>query len=501
MSGGIEKGALKFANAVFCLLGVFFTLLLIHYIANYEKHWYGTQSILIHYALPLAVAALAFSAVKLPPALRINVALMVFCFAVPAYGFESVLAISKVLAPAAETIIPDAANVDPQEGFKKFRALRERGIDVIPRMSPYQWAVSQLGGGAVTQRSRFTVGGKEFWPLGSISNRKVLMCRNYGKDDKEDWITHDTDEHGFNNPRGIWQEGTFEVLALGDSQTYGECVQPGRSYVDLVRRAFPRTLNLGMRGNGPALMLASLREYGPAVKPRYVLWFFAELGDMSELLNERTMPFVMEYLHGDNTQGLLGRQADIDRLLSHVAVERMKQWEEAVSTGTDPAGPRLNDLDRNRVLDLVLQIVKLWNIRHRLGLTTDAYTGELREENFALLAAILKKARDEAASWGGTLVFVYTPSPQRYLPQLGRTEYYDKVYAEAMKRAAQLGVPIVDLRKALETSSTPERYFLKLPHAWGRPRHKGILPVGHFNEEGHDLAARTLVHALSGPSK
>jgi hypothetical protein len=490
VSGSFEKGALKFANAVFVLVGVFFALLLAHYIANYEKHWYGTQSILIHYAFPLAVAALAFSAVKLQPALRINVALTVFCFAVSAYGFESYLAVSKVLSPPL--IIPDAGASDPRSGFERFKvlsaALRERGIVLIPRMNPSQWATLQVDG---TQRSRFVVDGKEFWPLGSISNRKSLMCKNYG----EDWITLDLDEHGFNNPRGVWSAGAADVIALGDSQTFGECVQAGRSYVDLVRRAFPRTLNLGMRGNGPTLMLASLQEYGPAVKPKYVLWCFAELGDMSELLNERTMPFVMDYLRGDKTQGLLGRQADIDRLLDQVAVERMKQWEEAARGVTDSGG-----VDLRRLLDLGLglQIVKLWNIRQRLGLVADAYTGELREENFDLLAAILKKARDQTASWGGTLVFVYTPSPQRYVVERGQVEHDNKVHAEVMKRVKRLGMPIVDLREALEAAPDPTRYFLKIPFPSQQDK---PIPVGHFNEEGHALAARTVVEALAGLSK
>ena len=484
--------ALKFANAVFCLVGIFFSLLLIHYVLDYQKHLYGTLSILAYYVMPTTIAALAFVGLTLKPSLRINIALMVFFCAVPAYAIESGLAISKTFGPPpADPIVPDAANVNPRSGFEQFKAMRDRGIDVIPRMSPYQWAVLQLDG---TRRSRFTVGGKEFWPLGSISNRTVLMCHNLG----ESWITHESDEYGFNNPRGIWHARTFEVLALGDSHTYGECVPPDRNFVALIRQAYPRTVNLGMRGNGPTLMLASLREYGPATKAKYVLWFFNELGDMSELLNERTMPFTMQYLYGDPRQRLLDRQAEIDRLLGGVAQERMKNWE-VVTTGE---GART--IDRAKVFDLALQIAKLWNIRQRFGLAVNTYPGELRDDNFDLLAAILMKARQETASWGGTLVFIYVPSPQRYLPELGQTQYYNRVYAEAMKRAQQLDVPTIDLRRALETSPAPSRYFLKLPHTfysfWGQPRTE-ILPIGHFSEEGHALNARTVVEALAGLSK
>ena len=484
--------AVKFANLVFCLIGAFFLVLLIHYTIDYEKHWYGWKSILLYYAMPVTVAGLTFAGLRLKEAVRINIALLVVFCAVPVYAIESVLAISKTFGhPPPDPVVPNAAEINPRSGFEQFVAMRARGMDVILRMSPYQWPVLRVDG---TRRSRFVVDGEEFWPLGSISKRTVLMCHNLG----ESWITHNTDEHGFNNPRGIWGAKRMEILALGDSHTYGECVQPGRSYVDLVRRTFPHTLNLGMRGNGPALMLASLQEYGPTTKAKYVLWFFNELGDMSELLNERTMPFLMQYLSSNQRQGLLNRQGEIDRLLGEAVKERMSKWE-AASMGEAP-----RTIDRAKVLNLSIQIAKLWNVRQRFGLAVDTYPGDLREENFDLLADILKKARNEVASWDGILVFIYTPSPRRYIPDLGEAEYYDKVHHEVMKRAIQLDLPIVDLRKVLEASPTPSRYFLKLPHTfytfWGQPRTE-ILPVGHFTEEGHALNAHELAQALLKLSK
>ena len=55
----------------------------------------------------------------------------------------------------------------------------------------------------------------------------------------------------------------------------------------LVRQHYPATLNLGIAGDGPLMMLATMREYLDEINPKIVLWFYCEDNDLVELLGER----------------------------------------------------------------------------------------------------------------------------------------------------------------------------------------------------------------------
>src|SRR5262245_26182995 len=69
-----------------------------------------------------------------------------------------------------------------------------------------------------------------------------------------------------------------------------------------------RTLNLGIQGDGPLTMLATLREFGPILKPGIVLWCFFEGNDLGDLIVERQSPLLRRYLTFGFTQRLFERQ-------------------------------------------------------------------------------------------------------------------------------------------------------------------------------------------------
>src|SRR5207253_2124342 len=119
-------------------------------------------------------------------------------------------------------------------------------------------------------------------PLGGISNRLTVFCNEAG-----DYVKYRSDEHGFNNPPGIWSDGKAEIAAIGDSFVQGTCVPTDQPLVGVIRTEYPGTLNLGMSGNGPLLELATFEEYVTTVKPRIVLWFFFETNDLTDLAAER----------------------------------------------------------------------------------------------------------------------------------------------------------------------------------------------------------------------
>ena len=63
-------------------------------------------------------------------------------------------------------------------------------------------------------KSTLSVGGVELQPLGGIARVLTVHCNESGS-----WVTFQSDEHGFRNPLGLWQSGTLDIAAVGDSFT------------------------------------------------------------------------------------------------------------------------------------------------------------------------------------------------------------------------------------------------------------------------------------------
>ena len=153
-------------------------------------------------------------------------------------------------------------------------------------------------------------------PLAGIALRPTVLCNEVGP-----YVVYESDEHGFNNPAGSW-DGPVRVVALGDSFTHGRCVPPEKNLVAVIRERHPRTLNLAMSGNGPLLELAILREFAPALRPAFVLWFYYEGNDLTmDLFQEKRHPILLRYLEDPAfRQDLLSRQAASDLELERIVV-------------------------------------------------------------------------------------------------------------------------------------------------------------------------------------
>ena len=147
-------------------------------------------------------------------------------------------------------------------------------------------------------------------PLSSVSNRLTLVCNESGS-----WVDFKTDSRGFNNPDDVWGLDSLEIAALGDSFTHGYCVPADRNFVAVIRQAHRATLNLGMSGDGPLLMLATLKEYAARFRPRIVLWCYYEGNDLTDLQIERKSALLNQYLTDGFTQSALARQDDLDRAM------------------------------------------------------------------------------------------------------------------------------------------------------------------------------------------
>jgi lysophospholipase L1-like esterase len=82
---------------------------------------------------------------------------------------------------------------------------------------------------------------------------------------------HHTDGHGFRNP-WPWPE-KVEIVALGDSVTFGQTVKDEEAWPALLARSLPqsRVINLGLIGAGLQQYLRVYETFGVKLRPKLVL--------------------------------------------------------------------------------------------------------------------------------------------------------------------------------------------------------------------------------------
>ena len=91
----------------------------------------------------------------------------------------------------------------------------------------------------------------------------TVLCNESG-----DYVTYHSDQHGFHNPKEVWQSSRVEIAAVGDSFVQGYCVPSDQNFVSLIRNRHPATLNLGMAGEAPLLMLATMQGVSAALSTK-----------------------------------------------------------------------------------------------------------------------------------------------------------------------------------------------------------------------------------------
>jgi hypothetical protein len=382
--------------------------------------------------------------------------------------------IRKVRAEAAQAL---GRQFDTRSDREFIADLRGQGIDAITSVYPQAFLQVQDDG---TAKSPLSASDAELFPLGAIANKVVVLCNETGR-----FVTYRSDEHGFNNPPKLWVNVPADLVAVGDSYVHGYCVD--NNLVTVIRERYPATLNLGVEGNGPLIILATIKEYAQAVKPKKVVWFHYEGNDLKDLSVERRSPLLMRYLTRGFSQNLLTRQADIDRALSEYLEAEASKSELAVKL--DELSALLSD--PSQLTRKTESIVKLARTRNRLGLVhaepgeagaaaaTPGPTRKHDQSQTDLLYDILIEAKESVAEWGGELYFVYLPTWNRYGSTILSRER-DAVLA-ASDRA---GLPRVDMHRTFSSHHDPLTFFpFRLP--------------GHYTEEGNRLVAEEVLRSIA----
>ncbi len=409
----------------------------------------------------VAVAALSVAARRLNPEPRAKIGLLVASTGV------SLLVVEAALAHFGQP--KDLASIWEEECRKRGQPFdrrsklevvsdyRAQGIPAVNAFVPAGW---------YRTGTALRLEGDDVIPFGGIANRLTVFCNETGS-----YVTYESDEHGFHNPRGLYQPGMVDIAAVGDSFTHGMCVSSDKGFVALVRAKHPRTLNLGGAGNGPLSELGALVEYAVPLRAKTVLWCFTEANDLLDLPQEKHS-VLMRYLNDPNYSArLLERQDSLDRSLEEFVIQQL-------------AGARGASRDQGPSWSQTAESYLLLRQVRRKGsevLRTRGFlSGFPGEDHLPLFNDVLQSAKTRMEAVGGRLYFVYLPSYLRYAGSGFRDAEYNSVKA----MVEHLGVPFIDVRQSFDRHGDPLNLF-------------PFRREGHYNEEGYRIVADTILAALN----
>ena len=440
----------RYADAIIFGAAGFFALLLVYSIAR------GAP---IEYPIVLGVVCgLSLLSLRLSHRSKLNLSLVLVSTGLTLLSADLILEFTDRSYPTLSEAARNAgATFDSRSLPEVVKDLRLDGTDAYP-IAFFGFRSGALG-----------IGEGPVYPLAGISNVVTVTCNESGE-----WMNYLSDEHGFNNPKGIWEQDRIDIAVIGDSFINGLCVVPDRTIPGLIREVHPSSLSLGMVSSGPLVQLAIMKEYLGDLKPKTVLWFFLETNDIDDLIHtDRTFQNNAElrkYTETNHRQDLISKQSLIDQELRMVVDQRLSLADQT------------NTLKARWIAPLPAKVITLSKLRQRLViLTKNSFKAcSVSPEVFTLFERTFRDGAEYVNSWGGRLYFVYLPGWERYAGlQMGLGCIHDKTVAIA--RSA--GATVIDLTLTFDAHPDPLSLFPFRLRA-------------HYNEAGYKLAADTVLDSV-----
>lgn len=444
--------------------------------------------IFIFYILPVVFI------IGLAPLLRrrdevsINVAILIVSIVLLLYCFEGgLLAVDLLYPPPKKArakiqakLAKQGKTFDSRSPLEMLHFLRQQEQRAFLAINPYHfrvpnspemWAEADLEG----------ANREKVFPLAGISQVTTLLCHENGE-----WIVYESDEHGFHNPKGLYQPGNVAIAAIGDSFTQGICVPSETNAIEVLRTYYPQIINLGMSGSGPLIELAIFREFVEPLRPRIVLWLYFP-NDLGDLETEKRGEFWMRYLDPHYTQNFWSLQPELDSYLIdfHTSKERemeqlLKQQQAQKRLGqTGPIISRMQDFALLRHVRANLNLRFIPPSEHAFeNRPMYVYEGKNYEFDIELFRKILTFSRDACATWEGKLYFVDLPTYE-YV-KMGT---FPQAHETVRTIVEELGIPGIDVYAAFMAHDDPLVLFpFRLP--------------GHYSEEGYKVVAQTILDTI-----
>jgi hypothetical protein len=218
-----RRSLIRAANAVLVLAAIILILL-----SAYFVHAHKARYVMAGPAM-LALGCLILLAAK--PAIRVFAAALMIGSVAGLYATELISHVVYNDDLPYERYVRDAAvtvgiQYDPRTRLEAILESRSQGTRAYPPFYPYLLLDDPL-----------KVDSAPTIPLGNHSEAFVVVCNEGGQ-----YLTYNTDEHGFPNPDGLWSN-SLDIAMVGDSNAVGECVpgicQAKTSLVDILRVAHP----------------------------------------------------------------------------------------------------------------------------------------------------------------------------------------------------------------------------------------------------------------------
>ena len=398
----------------------------------------------------LVMTTLFSLGLRLRDELKINLSLLLVTAIILIYIFETFLEFSS-------------GQYDKRTPLEVISDLNNSGKETYPNILPSLFKDS----------NGLSVFNGRLYPLGGISNITTILTNESGY-----YPIIQTDEHGFNNPKGLYKIQPLDIVLVGDSYAEGYSVHSDENIGAVLRGLGFNVISFGKGGNGPLIEFASLKEYAEPLKPKIVLWlyFLNDLG--GHTVNELKSPILKKYIDDEDfTQNLMSRQIEIDSILkNYVRVEMESELVKLSQT----------------TVNWFTRIIKLFNIRLRLKLIAVLPPAPINEilddEELIIVKNILAKSKKMVSDWGGSLYFVYLPDYYQYSNK--RTEdNYQKPYEEFIINAVdELDIPIINIHKEVFAIHPDPRSLFP----FRLNNHLNPSGIIHYNAKGYNLVAKAI---------
>lgn len=266
-------------------------------------------------------------------------------------------------------------------------------------------------------------------------------------------------------------EGSFRILALGDSFTFGMTADKGQSYVELLEARFPDATvwNTGMAGTGTRQAIASFKHFAPALQPQLTI-----LGFYMNDFEDNILPIEKSFRAQDALDRIAG-----------VHIHYYDTWGNVFATDRQTAleyyghavGP-----PRNRV-EHAIGITRLGTLALRLRDALGRLSGALLAKQISETRQQLADLRALARAQGADLLVLIIPHRDDMAAPSDE-------YRAALQLMDEVGIPYLDPIHLLDA---PADYMDPPDDHWNTAGHQKVAAflndcVGAYMAAG-DLAA------------